>query len=198
MVRLSSPGFSVSHDNANVCMCATAELVCPSARNAVEVLRRRPTRFLMTTLLRSSSIQSLFICLVTLGNLGCAARILVCKGHCSEVLSVITQRELKEKEAFFSRRTECPFTLRRFWRRNLTSKQKTFRDKVIDAFERGEKKNSLISPLSRMVHVRDGVSATHSVYLHGVRCADSKTLPLPCVVFLPSGPVWVYWRVGRE
>lgn len=66
---------------------------------------------------------------------------------------------------------------------------------MIDAFEEWKKYPYLF--LGRMVHVRDGVSATHSVYLHGVRCADNQTLPLPYVVFLPSGPVWVSWRAGR-
>lgn len=41
----------------------------------------------------------------------------------------------------------------------------------------------------RMVRVRDGVSAARSLYLflQGVRSADSETVPLPGVVFLPSG-----------
>lgn len=119
----------------------------------------------------------------------------MCKGQRNEVLRVITQRELKEKEAFLEGEQNVPQ-----FGKNLQMesevKTKTFRDKLSDEFRR--EKNSLIFFLGRMVHVRDGVSATHSVYLHGVRCADSETLPLPCVVFLPSVAVWVYWRAGRE
>lgn len=53
---------------------------------------------------------------------------------------------------------------------------------------------SFLSPTGhvRMVHVSDGVSATHSLYLvflQGVRSADREKVPLPCVVFLPSGLV---------
>lgn len=58
-----------------------------------------------------------------LGKSGLAARTLVLKGQCSEVLSVITQQQITKKEAFHKGNKMSP-SLRGFWKWNLKSKQK--------------------------------------------------------------------------